>query len=676
MTAAYPHLLAPGDIGTLALRNRILMCPMGDSLAEPDGSISDRQLAYFEARAAGGAALLLVGSVSVSYPRGSYAATQTAASHDRFVPGLATLARRAHDHGAAIAAQLVHDGANSLHDIEQGRPLLVPSIPERARPDRLSRMVTADEAERLLSPFTQPASHLEFREATDDDLAEVIALHAAAARRCIDAGFDAIELHGGHGYLLDAFRSGYANRRADRWGGPLENRARLMRETIIAVRAAVGPAVPVWMRLNAVEVGRPGGATLDETVALAPMLVSCGLDALHVSAYASNDLATGVTDTHTPHTPGQLVPYAAAVKRVVGVPVITFGRLEPDDAEQVLARGEADFVAMGRKLLADPDLPRKLRSGHAGDVRPCIYQYRCIGNIFVRGSIACVVNAEAAREIDLPPVGPPAAAPRRIVVAGAGPAGLECARRLATAGHSVVLAEAGAALGGRLALGALADPALARFLDWLVRGVHAAGVTVRLGCTIDATAAADFDLAVVATGARWPRPDSLPGADAAHVMVLDDLGPWLRGDATLRHEIVFLGGGKVALTLAAHASSRGHAVTVVEPTGVFGEELGLPGRFRLVHDLEAAGARLVTGSPVRITVDAVQLGTDEDTRTVAAGTVVVASGAVATAPLAVELRAAGIETHLIGDCRAAAGIEGTMLDASAVAAALARTSPA
>lgn len=664
----FPHLLAPGRIASTELRNRIVMCPMGDSLAAPDGTVSEVQLEYFGARARGGAALLEVGSVSVSYPRGSFAATQTAASDDHFLPGLTRLAARVHSHGALVAAQLVHDGGNSLYDIEQGRPLLVPSVPPRPHPDRISRMLTADEQAAMARPFMAPTARVELREATDADLEEVIEMYATSAARCVEAGFDGIEVHGGHGYLLDAFRSGYANTRRDSWGGSLTGRARLMLEVIKAVRDRVGTGVPVWMRLNAFEVGREGGATLDETLVLAPIVVAAGLDALHVSAYASNDVAIGVTASHTPHEPGLLVPYAAAVKRVVDVPVITFGRLEPEAAEAALARGDADFVAMGRKLLADPDLPAKLAAGRSDDVRPCMYQYRCIGNIFVRGSVACVANPDTAREAELRVM--TARRPRRVLVVGGGPAGLEAAQRLATSGHEVTLADRAATLGGRLALGAAADEPLARMVGWLVQQVERAGISLRVGHNVDMEFARGFDVVVVATGATWGRPE-LAGVTLPHVHTLDELRAWLVEGAPIDGPVVVLGGGKVGVTLAARARVEGHDVVVVEPSGVFVPELGLPGRFRWVHDVESAGVRLVEGMWESITDTAVEVRIGNAVEPIAAGTVVVAHGAVAGSRIADELAAAGIAHHRIGDCREVNRVEGALLDAARLAVRLA-----
>ena len=367
----FSHLLAPGAIGPMAVRNRIVMTPMGDRLADDDGRVSERQAAYLEARARGGAGLLVIGSVAVAYPEGAYATCQTALSDDRMVPGLAALAERVHRHGARLAAQLVHDGASSLLDVAEGRDVLVPSKPPRIRPDALSAMVTPTELDAMTRPFTTPTSRFGYREATEGDIADVVDRFADAADRARAAGLDGVEVHAGHGYLIDSFLSPVRNRRADGWGGDVTGRARLLVEVLRAVRARVGDDLAVWVRINGEERHVEGGETIDDALVVARLAVDAGADAVHVSAYADPGVGVGVTDAHTPQQAGRNLPMAAAIKAVVDVPVIAVGRLEPEAADRAIADGQADLVAMGRALLADPELPAKLAAGRVDDVRPC-----------------------------------------------------------------------------------------------------------------------------------------------------------------------------------------------------------------------------------------------------------------------------------------------------------------
>ena len=669
MQTRFTHLMTPGRIGALEIRNRILMCPMGDCLAEADGTVSERQIAYYEARARGGAGMLLVGSVSVAYPAGSYGARQTALSNDGFLPGLRRLTACAHDHGARIAAQLVHDGQRSLLDIAQGRAVLCASPPTRTTSDRLSRMVTAEEITAMTAPFTQPTSKFAAQVATEDDLAAAVEAFADATDRAARAGFDGVEVHAGHGYLIDDFLSPASNRRDDRWGGSVENRARLLVEVLRAARARAGADFPIWIRINALERFRDGGETFEETLQVIDLAIEAGADAVHVSAFADSGVAVGITRSHTPHEPNALVGFAAEVKRRVSVPVITFGRIEPDDAERVIAEGSADFVAMGRKLLADPELPNKLREGRVDDVRPCIYQYRCIGNIFLGESVACVANPDTGRG-DRAIAATDAA--RRVLVIGGGPAGMDAARRYAAAGHEVVMWEASERLGGRLALAARCDAPLDRFLGWLAREVERSSVSVELGVTAtpERIAAAGFDEVVVATGARWSAPD-LEGAGLPFVSTIDTLGPWLRADdGSVGASVVVVGGGKVGLSLADVAARRGRQVTVVEPTAVFAVELGLPGRFELVADLEARGVVLRAELEVHSFEPAGEQGrvvaraANGDIERIAADSVLVASPIGPDGRVATALAAAGIVHRAIGDCRRFGLLEGALLDAA------------
>ena len=629
----FDHLLAPGQIGSLPLRNRILMCPMGDDLTEDDGTVGARQRDYFEARARGGASLLLVGSVSVAYPRASFGPNQVAASDDRFLPGLLALTDAVHRHGARIGAQLVHNGLMSLLDVMNGLPMIVPSLPKEPHPDRWAGMVTPDEATAMMSPFTLPTSKVEFQVATEEDIATVIRQFADAAERCVKAGFDAIELHAGHGYLLDEFLSPAVNTRTDGWGGAIEGRSRLLRECLRAIRARVGGEVPLWIRINAVEHHKPDGETFDEQLEVIDLCRAEGIDAVHVTAYASTDVSTGPTDSYVPHTtPHSLRDYARAVKARVDVPVITYGRYEPDEAEEVLASGDADFIAMGRKLLADPDLPRKLGDGGSDDVRPCIYQYRCIGAIFVRTHLTCVSNARAGREHELGEG--TAAHPRRVLVIGGGAGGMEAAHVLAADGHDITLWEASNELGGILQIAAQTDESLARYLAWEQRMVDRSGAEVALGkrATVDDVVSFAADEVVVATGGAFAPLD------------LNVTGT----------RVSIRGGDTPGVRIAGLLAAQGKTVELVEPSGVFGQALGLPGRWRLVPDLDAAGVALA--SEPALEADAVI-----DTTRHAPDT-----------SFADALRAAGVNVTVIGDANpdGIGRIEGANLDVARLATRL------
>jgi 2,4-dienoyl-CoA reductase-like NADH-dependent reductase (Old Yellow Enzyme family)/thioredoxin reductase len=552
-----------------------------------------------------------------------------------------------------------------------GFPMLVPSIPKQPHPDRISMMVTPDEVAAMMSPFTQPTSKVEYKVADEADIATVIQQFVDAAERSVRAGFDGIELHGGHGYLLDEFLTPAMNTRTDGWGGNVENRARLLCDVLRAIRARIGDEYPLWIRINAVEHHKPNGETFEDQLRVIEMALETGIDAVHLTAYANTDVATGPTDSYAPHVVGSLADYAAQVRSRVDVPVITFGRFEPDEAEQVLVDGKADFIGMGRKLLADPDLPNKLAEGRVDDIRPCIYQYRCIGNIFVKESLHCVGNAATGREHDLA-MGP-SSAPRRVLVVGGGAAGLEAARLLAGRGHRVTVWDAATELGGTLRYAGLADRLLDAYKGWLVRQVEQAGVDIQLGRRADADAVRAFgaDEVVVATGATWGAP-ALPGADAPHVFTVPRLEGWLRTDGPeVGERVVILGGGKPAMSIGDLCLKRGRSVTIIEPTNVFCSELGLPGRWRLVADIEKNGATLLDQAVVEsIGGSSVSVKVGDRVAEIPADTVIVTSGAEPDTGVAAELTAAGIANRVIGDASSVRRIEGANLDAAALALSL------
>ena len=669
----HPHLLSPGRIGSLALRNRILMCPMGDDQASDDGHVTDQQIAYFETRARGGAALLLVGSVGITAPDGLASPQQSAIADDSYLDGWSRLAQRVHAHGAHVALQLVHNGKNAVNDIVAGRPMLVPSEPKPPGADPLMGMLTAEEAESMGTPAQVKGARVLYRVMTREDIAAIAQRHADAVERAQRAGIDAVELHAGHGYLIDTFLSPTSNFRDDEYGGPVENRARLLVEVLQAIRDRVGRSFPVWCRINAEEYFTQG-ETLDDAYRVAELAEAAGADALHVSAYADAAYAIGYTEAHATHTPGRFVPYAAALKQRVSLPIITVGRIDPDLAERVLADGQADFVAMGRKLLADPELPNKLAASAAADVRPCMYHYRCISQIFQRSHILCAANPFTGRESSLRLE--PAREAKRVLVVGGGPAGMEAARLAALRGHHVTLLEAQLRLGGRFALAARTAEPNAQLLAWLVRQVEQLDIDVQLGseARAEAISPASFDAVLVATGANWDRP-SLPGAEQPHVRTVDELASWLDDEqAAAPARVVVVGGDKagLGLGLAGVARRRGADVHVLHESEVFAESVGMVGRWRYVHEAREQGIVLHPSARL-LAIDDKHVeyrSAEEGPRTLEARGVWIASGAQPDADLCAALRARGVRAEPIGDCRELRLVEGAMYDAARIATQL------
>jgi 2,4-dienoyl-CoA reductase (NADPH2) len=653
--SAYPHLLAPGRIGALELRNRMVMAPMGEDLGDLDGMVSDAQLAYLEARAAGGLAMVMLGSVAVSFPVGCSNARQTAISDDRHVPGWQEAARRVHRHGAALAMQLTQTGANSLQDTLAGRPMWVASEPGPPGRDDLYGMVTSAEGAKMMEPFVGPDSKLFYKVLDHDDIASVIDDFAAAVVRAREAGVDGCELHAGHGYLIDGFLSPAKNHRTDEYGGPLEHRARFLVEILQECRRRVGDDFALWCRLNSTE-NRADGTTLDDCIAVARLAIAAGADAVHVSAYHDPAVATGPTDSYAPEVPGLLIDNARTVKAAIDAPVIAVGRITPDVADAAIADGAFDFVSMARMILAEPELPNLLAAGRPEEIRPCVYHYRCIGNIFVRGQVRCAANGSVGREDEL--VVGRAAAPRSVLVVGGGPAGMESARVAALRGHRVTLVDAAPRLGGRWAYAAATSAVNADLLRWAEHQLVVRGVAVRLGERLDADAVAaeGADTVVVATGARWGRPP-FPGAELSHVHAVDDLDRWLLDGGTVPDDVVVLGGDLPGLGIAERAAREGARVTVLEPSDVFGLHLGLPGRWRRVHDLRAGGIVLAGGADgVEISPSEVRWHDLDGDHAVPAGAVFTTLDVAPDTTLADELRTRGVDVAVVGDAAVGAGL--------------------
>ena len=700
MTRYLPNLLSEGRIGSMVVRNRIAVPAMGVSMAEPDGHCGERIIRYHEEQARGGVGLIITGVAGVAWPVGGNQLNQIAISDDRFLPGLGALTEAVHAHGAKIAAQLHHGGMVAQVDMLEGRPMWTPGIPPAPKGDFTAAFVP-EEIEQMAKP-TQPVT---LKVMTLEDIALVVRQFAEAAIRARRAGFDAVEIHGGHGYLLSSFISPKTNQRADAYGGSRENRIRFLLEVIRAVREAVGPDFPVWCKLDSREVGKKDGLTIEDAIWNAQQAEAAGVDAICVTAYHDTDQPKLHSGSHTPHVPGLNIPYAARIKAAVGVPVIVSGRIEPEVGDKAIADGGADFVAMGRKMLADPHLPRKLTEGRPEDVLPCIYCYTCISAIYVNASARCAVNPATGFEYKRQSAGA-GGVRKRFVVIGGGPGGMESARRLDAAGHEVVLLEKGGKLGGTLRFASLAYAANERLLTWLERQVRASGVDIRLNAeaTPEAIRALGPDAVVVATGARRAMPP-IPGADQAHVLSGDDMRQLMLGQSSqdlkrktnwfartatrlgaitgitdnldfvrkvthqwmpLGQRIVVIGGELVGLELAEFLGERGRQVTVVDEQQRFGRGLTIVRRMRLLEELREHGIDLRPGaSHIRIDADSVRFTDGEgQEQAVPCDQVIVAQGATGDLSLARQLEAEGFSVHALGDATGVGYIEGAMRGAA------------
>ncbi|MDE2620033.1 MAG: FAD-dependent oxidoreductase, partial [Sphingomonadales bacterium] len=615
----YPHLLAPGRIGTLELKNRIAVTAMGVSLSEDDGTVGEQIIAYHEEQARGGAGLIICGVAGVAWPVGAVALGQTAISDDRYIPGLRQLTDRVHAHGAKIATQLHHGGFVAAYSHGRwGHPLWGPAIPPAPKGNFTDYFLMEELAR--LAGMKMP--ELKVLEQADIDLA--VAQFAAGARRAKEAGFDGIEIHGGHGYLLSSFTSPYTNTRTDKYGGSLENRLRLTLEVIAAIRAEVGRDYPLWIKLDSREVGKPGGITLDMAKEAARLVEAAGVDAITVTAYHDTAVGKLHSESNIPHLENTNLPAAAEIRKVVSIPVIGSGRIEVATADETIGRGEADFIAMGRKLLADPHLPAKLAAGEPEKVRPCIYCYTCVSAIYMGEPARCAVNSALSFEF-LGEPGPAPAGAAPVAVIGGGPGGMEAARKLAGLGYKVTLIEKSDRLGGTLRFASLAYEPNERILEWLRREVKEAGVEVRLGtvATPELLQSLGVRHVIVATGAVRGMPP-IPGNDQDHVFSGDDMRRMMLGESSddlkrktglftriatkvgaatgatanlalvrkathtwmpLGDSIAIIGGELVGLELAEFLTERGRKVHVIEEAPRLGKGLTLVRRMRLLAEL-------------------------------------------------------------------------------------------
>ncbi len=620
----FSHLFQPIRINSVEIRNRLVVPAMVTNFCRPDNTVSERLVAYHVARARGGFGLNIVEDFAV-HPWGKGFRAVPGLWEDRFIAGCRMLTDAVHEAGGKLFAQIYHAGAQTSEAVIGVKPVAP-------------------------SPFLHPLKRIMPRELTLSEIEEIVEAFGQAARRSREAGFDGVEVHGSHGYLVAQFMSPYTNRRADRYGGDLTGRMQFPLDILGSIRRHAGKDFPVLIRFAGDE-RVSDGRMMEESRVVARLLEEAGYDGLHVTT------ATTATQPYIAppyYTPLALnVDYAERIKKNSSIPVITTGRIsDPLLAELIVAEGRADLIGMGRASIADPELPNKIAGGFLEDVRPCLACLQgCIGNLYHGKAITCTVNPEVGRETEMElQLAKPA---RKVLVAGGGPGGLEAARVAALRGHDVVLCERADRLGGQLNIAAMPPhkQQIANLVKHMTTQVVKAGVEVRLNTEVTPELVEEIapDAVIVATGAE-PAFLSLPGVHGKNVLHAWDL---LAGRVLAGRNVVVIGGGSVGCETADFLAAQGTRVALVEMLDELGQDLVERVKYFLFRRLEQEKVAIYTAATVlEVLEDGVRM--EHGGKTVELrgyDHVVMAAGVRSHGTLAGSLEGGDVEFTVLGDAQ-------------------------
>jgi len=607
------------------------MASMGTNLADTEGFVTDEMIAYYVERAKGGASLIMTELVTVDFPLGNGIERQLSIDNDKYIPGLQRLTHQIHRYGSKVFIQLNHAGSRAKPDFTRG------SVPVSA------------------SSIPSSIAKIEPKPLTGEEISNLIGAFGRAARRTQEAGFDGIDLHFAHGYLICQFLSSFTNKRTDGYGGNFENRARFALEVLEQCRREVGIDFPISAKVVGQQYIK-GGITLRETKRLCHLLQQNGIDAIQVSG------GDPESPDHLPVPPmysrrGCYVNLAKSIKNELNIPVIGVGRINNILlANQVIESGKVDLVAMGRAFLADPDFPRKVQEGKPEEIRMCIgCNQGCRGRDRTRYlTVGCVLNPRIGKEKEGLEIAP-AGIPKHVLVIGGGPAGMEAARVAALRGHKVTLIDEQKSLGGQLRLAAR-PPGRGEFLHligWYQNQMTKLGVKLLLGrkATVDFIHSLAPDTVIIATGSRplFPELEGLKQIKVAHASEI------LEKKVQIGQQAVIIGGGGVGLETADFIASKGKKVTVIEQLPEVGRDLEGSTKKALMARLERKVVEILTGA----TIDKVEIGTlsiqwnGSKRKIVFDEPLIIATGAEANLDLYESLKKTeelkNIDIHVIGD---------------------------
>ncbi len=655
---AFPHLFSPLDLGGMRLANRVVHVPTDISSSHADGEVSEHDIHHHEAIARGGAGFIIVGATTPDMKTGRPTVTCLVADGDNYVPGLARLAESMHRYGAKCAVQLQHPG----------RQCAIPRYNTLGATDRVLKLPWSAGHEIIYENAEEKGK--EIRAASINEILELVDLFSEAAWRVKQAGFDAVELHAAHGYLLSEFMSPFLNMRTDRFGGSFENRMRFPLAVIDSIQKKCGKAFPVLVRYSFDE-WYAGGRGAEEGVEIARVLERAGCAAVDLSMGMQESPGAGFDPMQYPQ--GWATYAAESVKQAVKIPVITSHSLrDPEYCEQIIAEGKTDLVGLARQLLADPYWPVKAQYGKVKQIRKCI---SCLGgcwqeSLMAKHEIACSINAACGNPAFASMK--PTARPVKVAVVGGGPAGMEAARIATERGHHVTLFEKDAELGGAMLYVCMVPgkEKMRWYLDWIRDQLLDVNVDIRLNHAPTVDELRGFDLVLNATGAHSYVPEV--AGDASRVIPFEETmacpriscacHPGGRKMHKLGAKVLLWGDHYAATDTAAWLADIGREVTIVTENREFAAETEVIHLYVLRKRFAQGDAEVLTSRPykhpvrvitsstvVEIRDGSVVIGDKDFNRTVIDADDVVTCQTRPEIALFEELRAAGIHVLNVGD---------------------------
>ncbi len=615
-------LFSPFTLKNISLDNRIVMPALASFLVGVDGSISDATIEHYRLRAAGGPAMVIMEACAVS-PEGIVSTHQAVIYDDRFIEGLSKIARAMKEEGAIPAIQIHHGGRQTSVKVINRKPVAP-------------------------SPLPCPTIRGEVDPLTIDGIQQLVEKFGDAAQRAYQAGFEMIEIHGAHGYLVNQFLSEFSNIREDGYGGDVAGRTRFAREIVEEIRNRVGPEYPLSFKISAEEYV-DSGLTTEQSIDILKILLQAGIDVVQVSA--GTDVTPEWICQPMFMDKGCLADSASRVKRALDIPVMAVGRInDPQIANDIIEMDKADLVCIGRGLLADPEMPNKAKQGRSDEIRTCIACNTCMQSIFKKGRIECLVNPMLGREKEMAFI--PTDRPKKVMVIGGGPGGLNVAWVAAKRGHKVHVYEKRSELGGQLIPGSTPGhkAELRSLIRFQKRQTELFGVQCHLNydVKVEDIQTIQPDVVILATGSLPVLP-SVKGIDSDIVLTYEDV---LNADYPSYKNVVVIGGGPTGLELALHLAEYGCKATVVEILPKIGSGLEAITKKMILQQLDKNNVKLMTSTRLLKIMDngVIVTGQDQQEKFLEADKVVIAIGTRPDTRLYEKIKSLGLQIFQIGDC--------------------------